>query len=47
MKQGIEKGDGVDVHLIVNVSSMTADLERWNLLRELHPYVAEDPKIKP
>lgn len=38
----LEAGDRLDAHLIVNASSITEEIGRWNFARELLPLVEED-----
>ena len=38
----LEAGDRLDAHLIVNASSITEDIGRWNFARDLLPLVKED-----
>ena len=41
-RRSLEAGEGLDAHLIVNASSITEDIGRWNLARDLLPLVEED-----
>lgn len=37
----LESGAQLDEHLIANASMLTADIARWNLVRDLAPLVAD------
>lgn len=37
----LENGTQLDEHLIANASMLTADIARWNLVRDLTPLVAD------
>lgn len=41
--RALEAGDRLDAHLIVNASSITEEIGRWNFARDLLPLVKEDP----
>lgn len=38
----LEAEEQIDEHLIVNASGLTADIAKWNLIRDLHPYVNQE-----
>lgn len=40
--RALEDGEGLDAHLIVNASSITEEIARWNLARDLMPLVQEE-----
>lgn len=37
--EALKSEDGLDAHLIVNASSISGLIERWNLIRDLTPYI--------
>ena len=40
-RQAIESGAHVDEHLIANAAMMTSTIARWNLVRDLLPFVED------
>ena len=40
-RQAVESGARVDEHMIANAAMMTSTIARWNLVRDLLPFVED------
>ena len=41
-RRDLEAGKALDAHLIVNASSITEEIARWNLVRDILPLVEDE-----
>lgn len=44
--QALGDGKALDVHLVVNAAGITEEIARWNMVRDLIPYLYEELEKK-